>query len=118
MGFNLALLQQFSGINAVALYCGDIFYSLVNASWIKPCRILLQAIKLLGCFGAAYFIRKLGRKTLIQIGSLVIGSLLLVIAVCFIVNSKISNNIVVSCLFVYMMVFGFTLGPVVWMYIP
>lgn len=118
MGFHIALLQQFCGINAVVLYCGDIFYSLLDPSLIKPCRILLQAVKLAGCFGAAYFIRNLGRKTLLQIGALCIGLLLLTVSICFILNTPGAKYTIVTSLFLYMLMFGFTLGPIVWMYIP
>lgn len=72
-----------SGINVVVLYCGDIFKKVIDNKWIKICRILLQAISLVGCFGATFFIKKLGRKTLLQIGSFSVGIILAVIGICF-----------------------------------
>jgi hypothetical protein len=118
MGFHLALLQQFCGTNLVVMYCGDIFTLILPDTFIKPSRILLQSVKFIGCFGAAYFIKTLGRKTLLQIGSIVIGSILLIISICFIANTLAAKYIIVGVLFCFTLIFGFTLGPIIWMYIP
>ena len=106
------------GINVVVLYCGDIFDNVISSDYVKMCRILLQACQLIGCFGTAYFIKKYGRKTLLQIGAIGIGITLVVIASCYAAKTAAGNNIIVGSLYVYMLLFGFTLGPVVWLYIP
>ena len=72
-----------TGINVVVLYCGDIFETVIDSERIKPFRILLQAVSLVGCFGATYFIKKLGRKTLLQFGSISIGITLVIIGACY-----------------------------------
>ena len=119
MGFHCAILQQFSGINVVVLYCGAILDDAVgDKNKSKIFRILVQAISLVGCFGATYFIKKLGRKTLLQIGSFAIGATLMAIGICYAFNSKGANYATVALLYVFMLLFGFTLGPIVWLYIP
>lgn len=119
MGFHCAILQQFSGINVVVLYCGAILDNAVgDGDKSKIFRILVQAISLVGCFGATYFIKNLGRKTLLQIGSFGIGATLVAIGVCYAINVKATDYITVALLYVFMLLFGFTLGPIVWLYIP
>lgn len=87
IGFNCAVLQQLCGINVVVLYCGDIFEQVISNDYVKMCRLLLQASQLIGCFGTAYFIKKYGRKTLLQIGAIGIGITLVVIAACYMSKS-------------------------------
>jgi hypothetical protein len=91
---------------------------ILSPGWVKPSRIMLQSVKIIGIFGATYFIKTLGRKTLIQIGCIVIGTILLSISICFIINNTASQYAIIACLFCFTITFGFTLGPVVWMYIP
>lgn len=101
------------------MYCGDIFNSVIpDPTTAKICRVMLQAIQLVGCFGATYFIKKLGRKTLLQIGAFGIGLTLVLIGVCYAIKTEATNYMIVGLLYVYMLLFGFTLGPIVWMYIP
>lgn len=83
MGFHCAILQQMCGINVIVLYCGDILDAVVEGEMRKILRILVQAISLVGCFGATYFIKKLGRKTLLQVGAIGIGLSLVVLGICF-----------------------------------
>lgn len=107
-----------SGINVIVLYCGDIFDSVISDNYIKICRILLQATSLISCFGTAYFIKKFGRKFLLQLGGIGVGLILVVVGTCYAIDTSGANYAIVGSLYIYMILFGFTLGPVVWLYIP
>jgi MFS family permease len=82
------------------------------------CRTLLQAVSLIGCFGVAYFIKKFGRKQLIQIGAFLIAIILVIIGICFGSNTATAKNTIVALLYIFIILFNFTLGPLVWLYIP
>ena len=119
IGFHLALLQQMSGINVIVVYGGPILQNIVGKDLKKIFNILLQASSLIGCFGAATLIKRLGRKTLLQVGALVTGILLAIMASCYIVpDNNSAQYVIVGCLYLFMLMFGFSLGPVVWLYIP
>lgn len=84
MGFHVAILQQLSGINVVVIYGLSILLKIVGEKWFKLCQISLQVISLIGCFAAASLIKRMGRKTLLQIGALGLGILLGIIGTCYI----------------------------------
>lgn len=107
-----------SGINVIVLYCGDIFDQVISPDYIKLCRIILQSTSLISCFGTAFFIKKFGRKFLLQLGAYGIGAILVVVGACYAAKTAAGNYVIVACLYLFMLFFGFTLGPVVWLYIP
>lgn len=119
MGFHVAILQQLSGINVVVIYGLSILLRIVGDKWFKLCQISLQIVSLIGCFAAASLIKKMGRKTLLQTGALGLGILLGIIGTCYIWSgNKKAEYIILVCLYMFYLIFGFTLGPVVWLYIP
>lgn len=64
---------------------------------------------------------KLGRRTILLYGTLFEGFACALISVGFFIkkeNSSASEVMILIGLFVYMAVFGLSLGPVVWLYIP
>ncbi len=69
MACHLAVLQQFSGINGVVVYGGEIagqaFPDLQN---ILPSIQNLEQV--LACLVTSYLLSRFGRKTLLQFGSL------------------------------------------------
>ena len=64
---------------------------------------------------------RLGRKTILQFGTLVAVISLVMIGIGFIIQD-ISNTfasvLIISGLIIFMADFGLSLGPVVWLYIP
>ena len=131
MAYHLAILQQFSGINVVVVYGGPLLKGIVtNSSVLTVLKILLQATSLVGCFCTASLIKNLGRKTLLQIGALSVGILMGIMATCYIFaipapiekavipQVNVANYLISVCLYLFMLMFGFTLGPLVWLYIP
>jgi SP family arabinose:H+ symporter-like MFS transporter len=67
---------------------------------------------------------KLGRKTILQFGTLVGIISLVMIGIGFIVQGSGANTntfasvLIISGLIIFMADFGLSLGPVVWLYIP
>ncbi len=114
IGATLAILQQFTGINAVLYYGADIFENSLGMDGddILSQQILLAAFNLLFTFVAMFTIDKIGRKALIYIGSagMILGFLMLGLSLYFINVGLIS--LIGVLLFVSS--FALSMGPVVW----
>lgn len=64
---------------------------------------------------------KLGRRTILLFGTLFEGLACALISIGFFIkdsDSSASEAMILIGLFFYMAVFGLSLGPVVWLYIP
>ena len=67
---------------------------------------------------------KKGRKFLIQLGTAISAICLGMMTLAFILKSDNSKPggfeayLIISAMFIFMAIFGLTLGPVVWLYIP
>lgn len=81
IGSILSLLQQFTGINAVLYYGGDIFEKALGFTQedVLAQQILLGAVNFIFTFLAMFTVDKLGRKPLIYIGAfgMILGFLFL-----------------------------------------
>ena len=80
--------------------------------------------QVIGTFITGFLLIKFGRKTILQLGTLgaSIGNVLIFIG--FLLNgqgddaSTTGQPFILIGLFLYMGVFGISLGPIVWLYIP
>jgi hypothetical protein len=69
VAIHLALLQQFSGINAVGLYGGEIAgQALPDLAFYLPSFINMEQV--LAVLVTSYLLSKFGRKTLLQFGAI------------------------------------------------
>lgn len=76
------ILRQFSGVNAVVAYGGDIISKAApNLRAIVP--IFLNFEIMIGAIIAIYILHKIGKKKLLQIGTMVLGLSLMLITVGF-----------------------------------
>ncbi len=61
----------------------------------------------------------MGRVAILQVGTFVSFISLLFVAIGFIYENSVSGSVLIMMgLFVFMLNFGYSLGPVVWLYIP
>ncbi|MEQ9168709.1 MAG: sugar porter family MFS transporter [Fulvivirga sp.] len=114
IGSALSLLQQFTGINAVLYYGGDIFEKALGYGQedVLAQQILLGAVNFGFTFVAMYMVDKWGRKPLILFGSygMLLGFILLGGSLYF-------NQVgVISLIGVLMFIgsFAMSMGPVTW----
>lgn len=114
IGSALSLLQQFTGINAVLYYGGDIFEKALGYGQedILAQQILLGAVNFGFTFVAMYTVDKWGRKPLILFGSygMLLGFILLGGSLYF------EQVGVISLIGVLMFIgsFALSMGPVTW----
>ena len=119
LGIFLQLLQQFSGINCVIYYSGQIFE---KAGFDNPmiATVVCGLVNMLTTLIAIFYCDKWGRKPIIYVGLGLMFFTLVVLGIEFLrIESGIQlytlGKIVVlgSCL-TYLLAFGFSLGPLIW----
>lgn len=118
VAFEIAVLQQTCGITIVALFGREILVrahlTSETASIIQPTVIFAQ---LIGCSLSFIIIKKIGRKPLLQIGTGASFLLTTLTGMAFYFQQLI-GTIVVGSLYLFMIIFGCTLGPTAWIYVP
>ena len=117
---HLAVLQQFVGINAVIVYGSEIV-SKVFPSLANLIPVFLNLEQIVGGLLSSYLLTKFGRKTLLQLGTVLAAFCLLIIALGFFIqdsSQNVANALIVIGLVIFMANFGLSLGPLVWLYIP
>lgn len=82
-------------------------------------QVFLIATQFIACLGTSLILKKVGRKTLLQSGTGVSFIVLTIIGVAFVaMKGTVQQILIIVSLYIFMTSFGFTLGPVVWLYIP
>ena len=117
VGFCIAFLQQFCGINNVTPYMQKIFImagikfkdGLLNA-------VLVQMVFFFATFIAIGLIDRIGRKLLMLFGTGLMAVTLFLLALAF-KSESVSGIYVLAMVMLYIAAFAFTLGPVVWVLI-
>lgn len=112
-------MQQFVGVGSVSAQVGNIIGT-YNKTLGLYLPLIVNSVQLIGNFSAVFLLKLLGRKTVALIGNGGIGLIDLTIAVLFIFIDD-GNSIIISVtvfLILYMLLFGLTLGPITWLYIP
>jgi len=114
IGSLLSLFQQFTGINAVLYYGGDIFEKALGFTQedVLAQQILLGAVNFVFTFLAMFTVDKLGRKPLIYIGSfgMILGFLFLGGSLYFEAVGLIS----LIGILLFIGAFAMSMGPVTW----
>ncbi len=116
VGFGIAFLQQFCGINNVIPFMQKIFImagielkdGLMNA-------VLVQMVFFAFTFVAIVLVDRIGRKILMLVGTGLMSITLFLLAWAF--SSESSGVLVLVLVMGYIATFAFTLGPVVWVLI-
>ena len=83
--------------------------------------VILNFEQVIAAFVTSYLLSKLGRKTILQIGTIAAVFSLVLISVGFMVESlpeSGQNALIIGGLVIFMANFGLSLGPIVWLYIP
>ena len=129
IGVALAVLQQFTGINAIIYYANQIFAA---AGFTSPDSQSLAtlwavgAVNVVATFVAVAWVDRFGRKPLLFIGTTGMGLSLVVVGAMFLKLSKVTPGstatgattgeglITLVALVVFIACFAFSLGPIVW----
>jgi len=116
LAVSIGMFNQFSGINAVLYYLNDIF---AKAGFSKVSgdqqAVAVGATNLLFTIIAMSVIDRIGRKTLLLIGS--VGTALSLAGVAAIFFAGTHQDLLVWCLVGFIGFFGFSQGAVIWVYL-
>lgn len=120
IGSVFALLQQIIGINAIIYYAPTIFSKagLGNATSILG-TVGIGTVNVLITIVAIMIIDKIDRKPLLVIGNIgMVASLLIMAILVWTIGIQSSAWTMVACLTLFIIFFGFTWGPVLWVMLP
>ena len=120
IGCVFALLQQIIGINAIIYYAPTIFSKagLGDATSILG-TVGIGAVNVIVTIVAINIIDKIDRKRLLIIGNIgMVASLLIMAILIWSMGIQSSAWIIVACLTLFIIFFGFTWGPVLWVMLP
>ncbi len=116
LAFAIAAFNQLAGINAILYYINDIFaaagFSKVSADQQS---VLIGATNLLFTLPALYLIDRIGRKSLLLIGS--VGLFAALIGTALILSSGQHRELLIWMLIGFIAAFAFSQGAVIWVYI-
>ncbi|TGZ77435.1 general substrate transporter [Ascodesmis nigricans] len=113
VGVGLMFFQQFVGINALIYYSPSLFASLgLSPSNQLTMSGIMNILQLLGVTPSILLLDHLGRRPLLLHGSLIMTICHLLVAI--IVGRSLNGWVGVAFIFLYMLSFGITWGPVPW----
>ncbi len=116
LAFTLAAFNQLSGINAILYYLNDIFSAAGFAKISADLQsVAIGATNLLFTLLALTIIDRVGRKTLLVIGSM--GMIAALFGTAFIQLSGTHQALLLWMLILFIASFAFSQGAVIWVYI-
>ncbi|EIA5785274.1 sugar porter family MFS transporter [Staphylococcus pseudintermedius] len=120
IGSVFALLQQLIGINAIIYYAPKIF---ATAGFGESTAILstvgIGVVNVLVTIFAISIIDKIDRKKLLVIGNIgMVASLLIMSALIWLIGVNSAAWIILLCLTIFIIFFGVSWGPVLWVMLP
>jgi SP family arabinose:H+ symporter-like MFS transporter len=112
-------MYQLVGVGSVSAQVGNIIGTFDSTLGIYL-PLIVNFVQLIGNSLAIYLLGKIGRKTVTLIGNGCLGIINLSLAILFIyIDDSTAVIVVITVLLtLYMFIFGLTLGPVVWLYVP
>jgi hypothetical protein len=112
-------MQQMTGVNAIVTQVGTIITK-YNKDLGDYTPLIINIVQLICTSLAIGLLRKVGRRPVINLGNLGLGicNVLIGIAFIFISTWSASITLIFGLLIVYMIIYGISLGPTVWLYVP
>lgn len=120
IGCTFAILQQFIGINAVIFYASPI---LTKAGFGESASILgsvgIGVVNVLVTVLALFIVDKIDRKKLLVVGNIgMVASLVIMAILIWTLGIQSSAWIIIVCLSLFIVFFGASWGPVLWVMLP
>lgn len=121
VGIMVAVFQQLSGINAIIFFSNNIFKQSEDGDEKERefkaviDTVIMDILQILGTIVAGLIIEKFGRKSLLTGGMASVSILLGLFGVISFVNEK--SPLLKFMIWLFILAFGFSVGPVPWVYI-
>ncbi|CEP62017.1 uncharacterized protein LALA0_S04e05864g [Lachancea lanzarotensis] len=111
------MFAQLNGINVISYYAPMVFE---QAGWVGRDAILMTGINgiiyVLSTIPPWELVDKWGRKPILLIGGIVMGLSLVSISASIYINTSFTPNLVVVFVIIFNAFFGFSWGPIPWLY--
>lgn len=116
IGIILAVLQQFSGVNAIIFYSSTIFQNMGSGVFVSHLIGFLQAVsQVLSNFGTVILMKYYGRRALIVSGQFLMAIVLCILGLTdYFLPGDIAFPGVLTCL--YFIIFAYSLSGTLWAY--
>ena len=116
LAVGLAVFNQLSGINAILYYLGDIFAAAGFSSWSADLQsVVIGAANLVATLVGLALIDRLGRRTLLLIGS--VGTAAALLGVTLIMATGQGRGWLLPLLVLFIAFFAVSQGAVIWVYL-
>jgi SP family sugar:H+ symporter-like MFS transporter len=116
----VSALQQLSGVNIVAVYAVSISKQVTSGelNFILPS--IIGLIKLFATFSSFFLLARVGRRPILFFGAIISTIANALMMVGFFIKDSNSSGVALILVGIFMFIidFGLTIGPVVWLYIP
>lgn len=119
LGAMLGLIQQVTGINTIIYYAPTIFelagFHNVSSSILATVGIGL--VNVLATIFAIFYLDRIGRRPLLLVGLIGMCASLLGLSLAFQldVHASLMRFIAITCTFIYIICFAFSLGAILWL---
>jgi hypothetical protein len=111
-------MQQLTGINAIVTSAKTIVSKIIP-SIANDVPLIINSVQVVATILTIFVLTKVGRRPLTLFGNLGLALTDIGIGVLFYFDSwGPSGMSVFALLIVYMIIYGISLGPVVWLYVP
>lgn len=112
-------MQQLTGINAIVTSASNIVAGTISGLQ-NDVPLIINAVQLVATILTVFVLTRVGRRPLTLFGNLGLAIIDLAIGVLFVFEDewKPSGMFIFALLIVYMFIYGISLGPVVWLYVP
>ena len=116
LAVGLACFNQLSGINAILYYLGDIFAAAGFRAWSADLQsVAIGAANLAATLVGLVLIDRLGRRTLLLIGS--VGTAIALVGVALIMATAAARGWLLPLLVLFIASFAVSQGAVIWVYL-
>jgi len=111
-------MHQMTGANAIVTQVGSIVKKYdPKLGFYTP--LAINIVQLVGTISAITILKKVGRRTALLFGNFGLGVCDVLLGIVFIfISYKLSIGIVFFFMVIYMLIYGASLGPTAWLYVP
>jgi hypothetical protein len=119
MALHLAAFQQLSGVNMVSIYSVSFASQVTTGELALAMPSLINAFDVIGTIGSMFLLQRIGRRTALVNGAIVITiANAIILTGFFIKGSAFGEGVLLAGVFIFIVDFGLTVGPAMWLYIP
>lgn len=118
LGAMLMGVEQLSGVNAVVTESSLLYNSIGDSYEVKLLTFMNSVILFSSALLSGVLSNRFGRRTLILFGNAGCCFCLFLMAIFEFYNNTVMNDLTILMVYLFLFSFGFSLGPVIWVYEP